>query len=317
METRLEDDLGKLERLAYHRLEYSRSDIERYHTLRGKLGAEALVVFENLYRWMFVPITLWPINIQDVFAICLDNLAAGQPLPSDLQLLLDVLADPPDPRVCEVVASHEHDVQQGEYEKLVTTTAKFDGEELEIRRNPDLNRDWQRIQATWDLALYRDNKGMLRRTIGAERNWRPSFSVGWDTDKQRFQAVFDAFCFRWNLYGMVWDKPLLLKLSVNLTPQGTMIFIPAYWSFNNKLDVRWKAVMTLHRARAGKKQGAGISERKEARRKEAKLLHKLDLEAKEQGLKGEARQKYLCSGLGFSVETDPKRFRDLRKEFPL
>ena len=51
------------------------------------------------------------------------------------------------------------------------------------------------------------------------------------------QAVFDAFCMRWNLYGMQGDRPLVTKLSVNLTPHGTMIFIPAYWSFDYKRDV--------------------------------------------------------------------------------
>ncbi len=33
------------------------------------------------------------------------------------------------------------------------------------------------------------------------------------------------------------DEPLLMKLSVNITPHGTMIFIPAYWSFDAKRDV--------------------------------------------------------------------------------
>lgn len=51
------------------------------------------------------------------------------------------------------------------------------------------------------------------------------------------------------------DSPLLMKLSVNLTPHGTMILIPAYWSFDSKRDVRWAAVMKLHCVRAEKRQG--------------------------------------------------------------
>lgn len=77
--------------------------------------------------------------------------------------------------------------------------------------------------------------------------------------RHRFQAAFDAFCARWNLYGMQGDKPLTLKLSVNLTPHGTMIFIPAYWSFDAKRDMRWGAVKKLHSARALKKQGEGLA----------------------------------------------------------
>ena len=41
-----------------------------------------------------------------------------------------------------------------------------------------------------------------------------------------------------NLYGMEKGKPLLQKLSVNLTPFDTMIFIPACWSFDYHPDLR-------------------------------------------------------------------------------
>jgi hypothetical protein len=61
------------------------------------------------------------------------------------------------------------------------------------------------------------------------------------------------------------NKPLVMKLSVNLTAHGTMIFIPAYWSFDNSRDVRWEEVMKLHKARALKKQGESLAESHEER----------------------------------------------------
>jgi hypothetical protein len=94
----------------------------------------------------------------------------------------------------------------------------------------------------------------------AERNLRPSFSVNVRRREEVFHAAFDAFCLRWNLYGMQHDKPLLLKLAVNLTPYGTMIHIPAYWSFDPKRDIRWDAIASLHRVRVPGRQGSALAE---------------------------------------------------------
>ncbi len=156
---------------------------------------------------------------------------------------------------------------------------------------------------------------MIRRTLGAERNLRLPFTLDWKKGKDRFQAVFDAFCLRWNLYGMQGDRPLLVKLSVNLTPFGTLIFIPAYWSFDPKRDVRWDAVMKLHRVRANKKQGAVLGRGVDERRALAAKLRALDREVRKRGLRGGERHAFLCKGLGWVEATDPTRIARLRKEF--
>ena len=140
--------------------------------------------------------------------------------------------------------------------------------------------------------------------------------MDWKEPWHRFQAAFDAFCARWDLYGMQGDKPLTMKLSVNLTPHGTMIFIPAYWSFDAKRDVSWAAVKKLHGARALKKQGEALTEGLEERRANAAKLRKLDREVKRLGLRGDKKHEFLCDGLGWVADTSPKRFSLLRKEFP-
>jgi hypothetical protein len=280
-----------------------------------KVSAKLIAPLDTLYHWMFIPITLWPINIHNVFRHCLAQVSDGRRLDKEMQLLLEVLPAPPDEAVCAVVARHEHEVQRGRYEELVTTTAKFDAEEKTAARNLDLKKEWNRIKETWEVESYRDGKGVIRRTLSAERNLRQPFSVNWKKRAERFQAVFDAFCFRWNLYGMQGDRPLLIKLSVNLTPHGTMVFIPAYWSFDAKRDVRWDAVMKLHRARAPKKQGAVLAEGIEHRRAMAEKLKALDQEASRLRLRGSKRHAFLCQGLGLVEGTDPKRISRLRKEF--
>ena len=107
--------------------------------------------------------------------------------------------------------------------------------------------------------------------MSAERNLRPSFSVNMRRPEDVFHAAFDAFCLRWNLYGMQNDEPFLLKLAVNLTPYGTMIHIPAYWSFDAKRDIRWEAIAKLHRTRVAGRQGSalaeGVAERMQASKK--------------------------------------------------
>jgi plastocyanin len=246
----------------------------------------------------------------------MDAVAAGRELDKEMRLLLALLPAPPPEDICMVVAQHEHDVQVGRYESLVTTTAKFDSTERALAFEPAFRRDWEQIKATWPVKRFRDHKGIIRRTLTAERNLQPEFRVKWTRKPQRFQAAFDAFCFRWNLYGMQEDEPLLMKLSVNLTPHGTMIFIPSYWSFDAGRDVKWGEVGRIHRARASKRQGKALAEGIEQRRCQAEKLRELDREARELKLKGERRHRFLCEGLGLDIGTDAKRLARLRKEFP-
>lgn len=316
MTTTIEDDLKQLATLAYHRLEALTHDLCRYHALLRKNETEAVALLEKLHQWMLVPITLWPLNLQAIFCACLTTLEAGEELDEEMLFLLKTLPPLPAPEVCKVVIAHEHLVQKGHYEDLVKATAKFDSLEKEACHDPELRQDWNAIKERWDVASFATEKGVIRRSLSSERNFRPSFKVDWQKPEDRFQVVFDAFCIRWNLYGMLHDTPLTMKLSVNLTPHGTMIFIPSYWSFDAKRDVDWTAVMKLHRARVAKKQGAGLLEGTEQRRSTAKKLHKLDAEAAKLNLKGEELHLFLCKGLGLQDITDAKKFARLRQEFP-
>jgi len=311
----LDEDLRKLDGLAYRRREYSEDDIRRYHALLKKKEADAMAPLAKLHRWMLVPVTLWPIHLQPIFEACMSATEAGKALDQEMLFLISQLHEPPGEDVCNVVAEHERLVWKGGYESLVNTAAKFDSIQKDAERDPEFRREWKAIKAQWDVKQFTDNKGIIRRSLTGERNLRSRFWVEWSNPKERFQAVFDLFCHRWNLYGMEKEKPLVMKLSVNLTAHGTMIFIPAYWSFDAKRDVRWDAVTKLHRARALKKQGEGLAESAEKRRSDAVKLKKLDAEAKNLKLRGEARHAFLCRGLGLDERTDPKRLARLRKEF--
>jgi len=217
--------------------------------------------------------------------------------------------------ICAAVAEHELHVQKGMYENLVKTQAKYSQNELAIRTDPRLRRQWARIKAAFNVQAYCDHKGVIRRTMSAERNLRPSFSVNVRRRDDVFHAAFDAFCLRWNLYGMQHDEPLLLKLAVNLTPYGTLIHIPAYWSFDPKRDIRWDAIAKLHRVRVPGRQGNALAEGLAERMKSAGKLHQLDKEVLRLGLKGGKKHAFLCDGLGLVTDTSHRRISRLRAEF--
>ena len=189
--------------------------------------------------------------------------------------------------------------------------------ELAISTDPQLRRQWARIKASFNVQVWRDHKGVIRRTMSAERNLRLSFSVNLRRREEVFRAAFDAFCLRWNLYGMQNDEPLPLKLAVNITPYGTMIHIPAYWSFDPKRDIRWEAIARLHRARVPGRQGSALAENLADRMRRAKKLPHLDKEVLRLGLKGEKKHEFLCAGLGWDPRTSPKRLSRLRAEFSI
>lgn len=315
MTTALALDLKKLSSRAYHIAEWAEDVLRRYHSVFPKLKGEAAERLRVLYNWMFVPSTLWPFNVQDVLGDCLAALEKGKRLNNQQCLLIDLLPEPPNETICAAVAEHELHVQKGTYENLVTTQAKFSQAELAVSADPQLKSQWARIKVEFDVQAYRDYKGVIRRTMGAERNMRPSFSVNLRRREDVFRAAFDAFCLRWNLYGMQNDEPLLLKLSVNITPHGTMILIPSYWSFDPKRDIRWDAIASLHRARVPGRQGSALAEGLAERMKLAQKLQDLDQEAHRLKLKGEKKHAFLCAGLGWVPETSAKRISRLRAEF--
>ena len=315
MATALEIDLKKLQAQAFHRAEWAEPAVRRYHAALPKLNAAVIQQLQELYDWMFVPYSLWPFNVQDVFVDCLTVLEKGKSLNSRHRLIIEMLPEPPDEKICAAAAEHELNVQSGTYENLIKTQAKYSQNEISILNDPELRRQWSQIKAEFEVKAFCDHKGVIRRTMNVERNLRSVFSVNLRRPQEAFQAAFDAFCLRWNLFGMKNDEPLLLKLSVNLTPHGTMIHIPAYWSFDPKRDIRWDEIANLHRVRVHGRQGSALAEGLAQGVKDAEKLRQLDRDALLQGLKGEKKHEFLCAGLGWHPDTSPKRISRLRAKF--
>jgi len=310
----MKQDLHCLAKQAYHRRDWGSKLVRRYYRSRRSIPAPLAERVEHLYHWFLTPMTLWPFNLHGFLEQVLETLESGQHPDAAMELLLDVLPSLPEEKTVEAVTAHEHDVQAGHYEHLVPASpAKFLTSERTLARNPEFREDWKKISDGFDLSSHSDHKGVIRRTMVPERNLRNNFDLDWRKPADRFAAVFDSFCAKWNLYGMQNGKPLLQKLSVNLTPFGTMIFIPAYWSFDYRRDLRWGAVTKLHKSRGQHRQGTILAEGAEQRRCDAEKLAKLDIEANSLKLRGAKRHEFLCRGLGWDIRTDPKRISRLRR----
>jgi hypothetical protein len=216
--------------------------------------------------------------------------------------------------VCGKIAEYEHAVKTGSYESLIAAQFKFDSMEAELRDNEEFKADWERLKAEFAVEKHRNAKGIIRRRRVQERNFRPSeWKFSWETEAERFELVFDAFCHRWDLYGMEGERPLLLKLSVNLTPFSTMIEVPRYWSFDPKRDLKWGAVTKLHRMTEVKRQGPKLSPAMLSRRGEAARAKQLWQQARREGLKGEKRNQWVMKRLGWDPRTDDSRLRRLMR----
>ena len=304
----LQGDLKRLGALAYHRLENSDDLVRKFHRFRRRDHAD-LDRLRKLYSWLFVPITLWPIDIEGLCRAALDRASSGNRLDTTMILLVDLLPSTPSERTQRKVSEHEHAVQQGNYEPLIQARHKYDQIESQLAGDREFQAQWNSIKAQFDVRNFADHKGIIRRRFVTERSMRDRWPFRWRKTADRFHAVFDVFCQRWNLYGMRRDRPLLLKLTANLTPFGTMIFVPAYWSLDPKRDLNWRAITELHKARGVPKQGPKLSANQLASRLEAIRAATLLKEADSLKLKGEARTSWMLEELGKDMRTDERQLR--------
>jgi hypothetical protein len=308
----LKRDLERLSRLAFRRAEKSHKLVRAFCSLAKRERTHPdYRLLEEFYPWLLAPLTLWPIDLDGLGQHLLKLVKIGRRFDAKTTLLLDQLGPAPSPGTQVVVAQQEHQVQVGNYEPLIKQQHKFDAMEKELGQNPEFKAGWNAIKARFDVLKYQNHKQIIRRRMVQERNFRSDWEFRWHRNAHQFQVVFDTFCHRWNLYGMESDKPLLLKLTVNLTPYGTMIVVPSYWSFDAKRDLKWKAINALHRARGVGRQGPKLDAIKQGRREDSKRVKMLWQQARCLGMKGNARMAWVINQLGWHPATDESKVKRL------
>jgi hypothetical protein len=297
------------------RLSNGEALVRRYHAARLKVEAHAdAALIGKAYRWFLAPVTLWPIPIQSLCERALHYAERATALPPTFRLMVELLPDPPDAKASLAHQTHERQTATGDYGVMVRAKHKLDSMEQEIAEDPAFRAHWREIKRRFPVARHRDRRGIIRRPPMQERGYRPVFTRG--TNASAFHVAFTAFCHRWHLYGMKGDRPLVLRLSVNATPFGTMLFIPSFWSLDPKRDLNWAEIARLHRSRGLPRQGEKLSSNRRERLAQAKRARKLWDETTAAGLRGDRRNQEVMAKLGWDPRTDEKTLRRLLKEAP-
>ncbi|MDB6029507.1 MAG: hypothetical protein JWM68_5730 [Verrucomicrobiales bacterium] len=259
----------------------------------------------TIRRWLLCPYTLWVVDCKGLAEkMCRDLLEMKQ-LSDDIAAVLQRLEDLPSEETQALIGKNERSVKAGVYEDFLTDTAqgKFNAREKELFQSPEFKADLADLRRRFDVELYYLPGRLLRRTLTGERNMRPEgFINNWETEKERFQGALDTICARHHLYGILETTPLLLKLSVNPTAHGLMIFIPAYWSLDYKRDLNWPKIQELQNLRC--ERATEIEFSAKIRRVALALI-------KWNGLKNRTMNKipFICQEIGASPDTDESTVR--------
>jgi hypothetical protein len=207
-----------------------------------------------------------------------------------------------------VVRESEHRIHEGGYEFYLKAKEKYDEYHFYLRDFPEFQAEWQALKAAFPKPT--SQAGIIHRTLLPERNWERGPGAQFDTAANRFQAIFDLFCWKYFLWGMRGDEPLLMKPSVVFTPLGTQIFIPGYLSLDGKRDFDFGKINRIHKARGMARQGRGFSVGRQVNMHLKKKARLLDAQARQMGLKGRARYEYVARHLRIADGDD---FRGVRK----
>lgn len=289
----------RLRSMQFRRYESCRETVQAFYALRKSIDALHFAPeIWKLYQWLLCPLTLWALDYVGIAQHVLAEIRAKQDLDADTLLLLKLLDAPPSIFAQNQIGEYEKTVAQGLYDHLTRQPEKFAETELKRKGDLALVKAWNQIKSRFRLKAYQSARGVVRRTLCRERNFEAHRKFKWRSKRDRFHVIFDALCYKWCLYGFEHDKPLLLKVSVNPTPYGTMILVPKHMSLDGSRDLDWPAIGRIHRAHGAARQGPALSAIRIARHAQRQDARVLDQEAKRQKLRGTSRYEFILEGMG-------------------
>jgi hypothetical protein len=177
----------------------------------------------------------------------------------------------------------EHLRLAGNFEALYETKEKYNGHKARVMEDVEFRRDWRTLKQRFPKDLLSGKIVLRSKANDGNRiqNMRPP-------RPPRFQDVFDFFCWKWFLEGMDGDEPIVTRLSFDVTPLGTTIFIPGYWSFDPKRDIKWRELLKFHRSRGVKRQGEAFEPNRRDRENKERIFLQADQISHARGEHGEA-----------------------------
>ena len=306
----------------YSRLPVLRAEFQRNGDVRGRRLAD---LFGLLMGMALQASSVFPQNPLHLARLTQQSLETGSIGDDRLEPLLELLVQSDGAGVREgkntfrltdadAVVISEYERSLGITEPVWKSPGKFEEYLRDLLRSTEFQTDWATIQKRFPLERLRDGAGILRRSPLPERYWQPPVYPDLRTTRDQFQVCFDVFCWKWFLYGMRNDEPLVDKLSVTFTPFGTQIFVPGYWSLDPARDLDWSRILELHRARSVPKQGPKLAAGRQQRQRELARLREAEKIAKKKGLRGPERYAFLREAAGLPEQTDDRQVRRLLKE---
>ena len=271
-----------------------------------------------LKQWNISPYTDWPNDFGRLAKIACKEISAGRPIDRDMAALLYFVQDVPDPAEQEIVAEREFLVQAGNYDPYLKNHAKFQLQLKVLNESAEFAADLALLSEIVDLDQLAYND-VIRRTLACERNIRPEqFYIRWDDQMRRWQHIFDGFCWKHDLYGLElidgkWS-PLLMKVTVNATPHGVIIFIPKWMSIDFARDLVLREITKLIRSRGARPQGIKRTETQQEREELARAAYKAHLAALDLDKKGDDRIDFIIKELELLPEIEERRVRELVEE---
>ncbi len=289
--------------------------LRRLHQVAcAQLRHPQIASLDKLRAWILTPSFLWPVNMEIIAQQATDLMGRGQLLDEPTALLLDVLIMPPEEEVADALLRCHQQQENNEWECFIHATHKFNLRQQELEGVDELKTICGRARRLFGTSHHQDSEGMIFLRDFALRFPSTDGRLNWNREEDRFHAFFIVFCHRWNLEGGQETRPVLSRTRVSFNAFGTVIFIPSYWSFDCRRDLKWSALTTLHRRRGAPKDGikrglARLERREESR--QAKRWMKL---AKDQGLKGEKLMDWVMGQLRWDRNTSVCRLYRLLKQ---
>jgi hypothetical protein len=268
----------------------------------------------TLRGWVLVPFSLWIIEFKTFGAHACKQMRIDRKLDRTVAAILGHLEALPPKMAQQLVAEREALVRQGNYDPYLTKVgkAKYQAAMKKLLADPRFKKVWDDFCSRHDLSLLADYKGVLRRLMSSERNFRPE---NWKFDptdpKSVMQAEMDCICGCFCLYGVQNGEPLLMKLTVNATPFGVMLFIPRYWSLDHCRDILWGEIKKLLKAWGVLRQGEKWSLVRIERDHLRIAAHMANELAIKEGHKATDRLGFVSQAIGLPEDTDPANLRKL------
>ncbi len=294
--------LEKLSQLTFTRQKLCAPLIEQiHHLLAMSLDASDRKRLLTVLEWLLCPYTLWPIDMKGAGERMCMELCEIKKLSDEIRFILDLLHDLPSQEAQEIVARNERTVKEGDYEEFLTPRAqkKYAAAQKKMLANQQFKEQWSSLKKRFNFPEVTKPGTIHRRLMTCERNFRVrEFENQLATPKQQVQAAIDSVCWLHSLYGVLDDSPLLQKLSVNPTPFGIIIFIPTWWPFDMKRDLKSGAIKRLQKA-------SRLTRLREVEYELwlEKVLAAMN-EADKLGLAGDAKHVHICKALGVPIDTD-------------